>query len=194
MSLIQSHRPEPGIDIIEHRHRLGVWASARAAQRGWLGATVFLIRKTVEQCGVLETVRDPGRWPGTAEQFDAVHKTWVDSTQSYLQRNGLEATFGRCAKVIAIYLKVTVITAGYHDAPFARVIHPPIDEILLKSLARDDRFPAPARRLWRRTKWTKLDATRYAELIESFRAVKLDMPVFWMIERYWQPDREVLPV
>lgn len=164
MSFSQSHRPEPGIDIVEHR--------------GWRGANVLLIRKSVEQCGVVDTVRDPACWPGTPEQFDAIHKTWVDSMQSYLQRNGVESTFGRCAKVIAIYLKVTVIVAGFHDSPFARAIHPPIDEILLKSLARDDRFPAPARRLWRRTKWTKLDATCYAELIESFRAVKLDQPDF----------------
>lgn len=194
MSLSQSHRPEPGIDIVEHRHRLGVWSAARAAQRGWRGVNVFLIRKTLEQCGVMDTVRDPARWPGTAEQFDAIHKMWVYSMQSYLEKSGVEAAFGRCAKVIAIYLKVTVILAGYHDAPFARAIHPPVDAILLKSLARDDRFPAPARQLWRRTKWKKLDATGYEELIESFRAVKLDQPGFWMIERYWQPDGEVEPV
>ena len=97
------------------------------------------------------------------------------------------ATFGRAAKLIAIYLKSMVVLAGRHETPLGRTLHPPIDSILLTALADDEDagFRDASRQLWRRTRWTKLDETDYAEIIQSMRTERLDDP-FWGIERYWK--------
>lgn len=61
--------------------------------------------------------------------------------------------------------------------------------LLLKTLARNPVWNAAHRRLCRETRWTKLTESEYLRLIESFRAEGLDKPAFWMMERYWEPDR-----
>ena len=105
-----------------------------------------------------------------------------------LDEQGVEdVTFGRAAKLVAIYLKSMIIVGGHHESPFARVAAPPIDEILLKSLAADHSFDRKHWRLWRTTKWTKMTTEEHAAIISSFRSEGLDRPVFWMIERYWKP-------
>ena len=98
-----------------------------------------------------------------------------------------DVTFGRAAKLLAIYLKSMIIVGGHHESPFARVAAPPNDEILLKSLAADHSFDRKHWRLWRTTKWTKMTTEEHAAIISSFRSEGLDRPVFWMIERYWKP-------
>lgn len=45
-----------------------------------------------------------------------------------------EASFGRAAKLIAIYLKTTIVLSGAENTTLGRVIHPPIDSILLKAM------------------------------------------------------------
>ncbi|MCZ7679827.1 MAG: hypothetical protein M5U28_14110 [Sandaracinaceae bacterium] len=89
-----------------------------------------------------------------------------------------------------MYVKAMVVIGPAHDSALARVAHPPIDSILLASLGADARFDVHHRRAWRATRWTTLDEASYFALIETLRAAGLDEPAFWMIERYWRPDRE----
>ncbi len=176
----------------DHHHRFAAWAAARAAQRGLAGGSHALLVAAIEVCGVAEILRnradlDPG-W--TAQKFDRAHTAWRRSIVDHLHRNGVKsATFGRAAKLIAIYLKSTVVLSGGHDTALGRVLHPPIDAVLLRVLAADDlNFSVENRRFWRSTRWTSLEEEGYRELIASFREEGLDQPAFWMIERYWTPN------
>ena len=64
-----------------------------------------------------------------------------------LDERGVEdVTFGKAAKLLAIYLKSMIIVGGHHESPFARVAAPPIDEILLRRLAADHSFDRKHRR------------------------------------------------
>lgn len=97
----------------------------------------------------------------------------------------VDATYGHAAKAVAIYLKSMVVNAGFEDTDFAGNLHPPVDSILLKTLAGASKFSRESRQLWGSTTWTDLDEPAYFRLIESFRREDLDSPAFWFVERYW---------
>ena len=182
-------KPTEHYDLFEHRHRYAVWAAARAAQRGWSGAKTLILVNGIEASGVVEVVRsDHLEWPSSAHDFDRAHRRWCETLMANLEEQNVEdVTFGRAAKLLAIYLKSMTIVGGHHESPFARVAAPPIDEILLKSLAADHSFDRKHRRLWRTTKWTKMTTKEHEAIISSFRIEGLDRPAFWMIKQYWTP-------
>ena len=90
------------------------------------------------------------------------------------------------AKLLAIYLKATVVLAGAHATPFGRLLHPPIDAILLRRLSADAAYPSDQCATWRKIRWTQLNVDQYFQLIGELRAAGLDQPAFWAIERYWE--------
>jgi hypothetical protein len=51
-------------------------------------------------------------------------------------------TYGRAAKLVAVYLKATVIIGGNWDTPFGRTMHPPIDRVFPSAarIVRNDRL------------------------------------------------------
>ena len=79
--------------------------------------------------------------------------------------------------------------AGAGETPFGRLLHPPIDRILLQQLAADPVDPATHRVAWRGIRWTQLNADDYFQLIHELREGGLDQPAFWAIERYWAASR-----
>lgn len=174
-------------ELVEHRHRFAVWAAARAAQRRLAGGSTPNFSAAIEACGVVEfAAAGAGAWPSTAGMFDDLHRTWCNKLVSSLRAGGaVKATYGHAAKAVAIYLKSMVVNAGFEDTELAKNLHPPVDSILLKSLARDSRFSRESRHLWDGTTWTELDESAYFRLIESFRREGLNIPAFWFIERYW---------
>lgn len=186
-SVIDSAASEWDYSLLEHRHRFAVWAAARAAQRRLAGGSTLNFRAAIEACGVAELVTaGPTAWPLTVDTFDDLHRTWCRRLVSSLRSGGAaEATYGHAAKAVAIYLKSMIINAGFEDTDFAKNLHPPVDGILLKSLARDSRFSRESRQLWGDTTWTGLGEPAYFRLIDSFRREGLGSPAFWFIERYW---------
>lgn len=171
--------------VEKHRHRFAAWAAARAAQRGWLPSDRLIA--ALEVSGAPNAVRqEPSQWPATPVEVDAAHRRWAAALLDQLGGSSDANTYGRAAKLLAIYLKITVVLAGHEQTAFGRALHPPIDALLLRSLAGDDRFAPKVRALWRGTRWTQLDESRYFQLIESLRAAGLAQPAFWAIESYWQ--------
>lgn len=171
-------------EIDEHRHRFSVWAAARAAQRGF--SDVDTLRTALEVCGVVDFLRTANLDDMDATRFDALHRRWCASVVDCLQKNGISnVTFGRAAKLIAVYLKSFVVLGPGSATAFARVAHPPIDSILLKNLASANDVHSEHQRKWAKTKWTKLNEGQYSELIEQIRqAVGAEEP-FWKLERFW---------
>ena len=170
-------------DLFEHRHRFAVWAAARAAQRGL--TDVATLQRALEACGVQEFVRSRRNLRSSAQAFERHHRRWCSRIVTFLRRRGIAgATYGRAAKLVAIYLKSMVVLGPDSDSPLGRVIHPPIDRRLLTNLL----SMAPKHehlRRWRQTAWTKLDAEHYYALIADLRkAIPAGQP-FWTLEQHW---------
>jgi hypothetical protein len=175
----------------DHRHRFALWAAARAAQRSLAGATNAVLANAIETSGVLETLRSrPTSWPENAAEFDREHGVWCTKIVQHLRGKRVDATFGRAAKLVAIYLKTVIVLGESHNTPLSRFLHPPIDDILLKELSRPEHnFSEKARRHWKSVRWTQLDKDGYGQLIKSLRGEGLHRPAFWMAERYWDGTR-----
>jgi hypothetical protein len=172
-----------------HRHNFSAWAAARAAQRRWRGAKVPKIVSAIERSGLESAVADTKSYPLTSEDFDSFHRRYAKEIISLLRAQGVASvTYGRAAKIIAIYLKSMVVIGPLWDTPFARVIHPPLDQILLCGLASRDGLPKGLQRKCKTVKWTKLSEDEYFDLIQAFRQASLDEPAFWMLEQYWKPS------
>ncbi|MDP2313445.1 MAG: hypothetical protein Q8P41_11105 [Pseudomonadota bacterium] len=176
----------------KHRHRYAAWCAARAAGRGLSGGNNGAFRVALDASDLPELLRGPAdRWPSNAAEFDRAHRAWCGAIVSSLHASGADdATFGRAAKVVAIYLKTLIVCGGRERTPLARVAHPPIDRVLLGRLARDKRFPAEVRAMWDRTNWTTLGVDAYDEVIASLRAVGLAADGFWRAEEWWTGDQD----
>jgi hypothetical protein len=178
--------------LADHQHRFAVWAAARATQRGLAKFSTSSVNDALTACGVVAVADNAVDWPTTARAFARAHRNWCRTMRANLRSARIgNVSHGRAAKAIAIYLKVRIVLGGHHDSAFAKVIHPPIDRILLQGVAKHlrARDPVFARRL-QVTTWTSLTEVRYDDLIARLRGAGLNQPAFWWIERFWNPRRE----
>ena len=173
--------------IEEHRHRFAVWAAARAAQRGFRSLKV--LRAALEATDIRQVCGRAVHLRMTQAQFNKRHRAWCFAICRRLRGPGSRAPFGRAAKLVAIYVKTTVVLAGHQRSHLASVAHPPIDRRLLAEMARKHPDHSDSR-LWRTTAWTALTFPKYRRLVESLRSVAGPHPL-WKLEAYWQPaDRD----
>jgi hypothetical protein len=171
-------------EIDEHRHRFSVWAAARAAQRGF--SDVDTLRKALEGSGVVEFLETAKLDDIDATRFDVLHHHWCGSVVDFLEEAGIpNVTFGRAAKLIAIYLKSVVVLGPGSGTAFAGIAHPPIDAILLGKLAVAKDVNSEHKSKWAKTKWTKLNDEQYYELIKQLRQALGPEEPFWKLERFW---------
>ena len=166
--------------IFEHRHRFAVWAAARAVQRGWKNAKALPLRNSIEQCGIKKFLREPSSLETDPQNFEKLHQQWCVSIQNYLRDKGLKTSYGRVAKILAVYIKAMVIVAGAEQSPLAKVAHPPIDRILLQRLSISYNLTS-----LRDYSWTLLNLDDYYALVKVLRElIPPDQP-FWTIEEHW---------
>jgi hypothetical protein len=171
-----------------HRHNFSAWAAARAAQRG-VPVTVPEIANAIEHSGLESAVANTRSYPLTSEDFDSFHRRYAREIINLLKAEGVgSVTYGRAAKIIAIYLKSMVVIGPLCDTRFACVIHPPLDRILLRSLAHRDGLPKGLKQKCETVNWTELSENEYFDLIQGFRQAGLDKPAFWMLEQHWTPS------
>lgn len=154
---------EYGID--QHRHRFAVWAAARATQRGF--AKVDVLRDALECSGVVEFLQSAACDETDAEAFLVQHRVWCRSIIEHLKSSHPAVTFGRAAKLIAVYLKAAVVIVR-PETMLAQVAHPPIDAILLRNLCRATR--SPLKNQWAAIRWTQLSEQSYYALIGQLRS------------------------
>lgn len=172
--------------LFTHRHTFAVWAAARASQRRF--TNVSTLKAALEASDLPLAVQDHSKWPVSADEFDIFHRVYCNRIVNHLRSaNVANVFYGRAAKLVAVYLKSMVVVSDHAGLAFADIIHPPVDRTLLQNLAKDRRLPQQFRRHCRTLSWTRLSETEYFALIEEFRRNALHKPVFWMIERYWDP-------
>jgi hypothetical protein len=171
-------------DLFTHRHNFSVWAAARATQRGF--TTVKNLRDALEHTRITEFLKDTHALDTDETRFETLHREWCRSIIGFLNERGVQnATFGRAAKLVAIYLKSMVVTGPDAGRRLASAAHPPIDRILLQNMARVDDLKSPHKDRWRITNWTELDERGYYHLVSELKACLKPNEPFWKLERYW---------
>jgi hypothetical protein len=169
--------------IEEHRHRFCAWAAARAAQRQF--TSVRNLCRALETCSVREFLASAEAETIDEAGFEARHRQWCHSVMRSLNEAGVQnVTYGRAAKLLAVYLKGMVVL-GPVNGTLGSVAHPPVDLILLRNLCRDADVESPWKAAWTKVKWTKLNEGAYYELIGQLREALPSAAPFWQIERYW---------
>lgn len=122
--------------IEEHQHRLAAWAASRAASTSKLCR--FKVQKgfaILKACGFTADflVKDLPN----LKFIDHTHEHWrkiaIDKAKE-VNINGF--IHGVAAKLINCYLKVRFICGGQYQNGRVSCLHPPIDSMLLKTLAK----------------------------------------------------------
>ena len=174
-------------DLSEHRHRFAVWAAARAAQRGF--TTVKNLREALEATDIRDVIAARPTRDLSARDFNALHRRWCSSIQTTLIERGVRnVSYGRAAKLVAVYLKTVVTMSDACNSSFGRNVHPPIDRTLLQALASSAKITSPHQTEWRLINWTQLEGPAYDRLVGQLRRAIPKGAPFWTIEEYWQPS------
>lgn len=175
-----------GYTLVEHMHRFGAWAASRAASVKLCRFSVQVGRSLIERGGLRSLVLDPDGLPDPGA-FDSEHRQWRRALIDAGVDEGLLIPHGIAAKLVNVYMKATVLPASSGLHPKVLSTHPPIDALLLRSLAWDDRGGEVEQ--WRqpaRTRWSKLDCEQYEAVIAGIRrALPIGAPL-WMVEEYWK--------
>lgn len=96
-------------------------------------------------------------------------------------------THGVAAKLINCYLKVRFVCGGHHADERVQMLHPPIDEVLLKELAAMNfGGNAASWRKFRQARWSKFDSETYESVVELIRSSLPPNEPLWKIEEYWR--------
>ncbi|MFQ3857908.1 hypothetical protein ACLK29_18300 [Leptospira kirschneri] len=167
-------------DEFEHRHQFAVWASARAAQRGF--TSTAKIRDAIEKSNLKSIAMEAQSWKGGIAEFDKIHIEVCDKLKLSLEK----CSYGRAAKMVAIYFKCMIVLMGDHESILGKILHPPIDSILLRNLKKNNRNNWKLIDAIKGKAWTTLEQKEYFELIAALREFQHNEPCFWKLEKYWQ--------
>jgi len=178
-------------DLFEHRHRFSSWAAARATQRGRASATNKNLIDAIQHCGIVSFLRNDDTMSIDEATFKKHHRTWCRLIIDLLNRKRIaDVTYGRVAKLVAVYLKSMVIVGPNSNSSLAFVAHPSIDRILLTNLSNAPEIDNHIRECCSLINWTELDEQRYYDLIAQLRDCLRDDEPFWNLERYWTVTNE----
>src|SRR5690606_28775543 len=156
-------------EIKEHKHRYAAWAASRASSVKGCRFSVLQGKMIIENSGISVFVDSPQNLP-EAENFDKAHSNWRESVISEAEKLGLIFTHGVAAKLINVYMKTIFVCGGYVENEKVASIHPPIDEVLLKSLRDND--VGGLKKEWQKAvtkRWSKFDSEKYQSVIDNIR-------------------------
>ncbi len=171
--------------IEQHKHRFSAWAAGRAANVKGCRFSVEQAKAIIEAVALERLLTSPDELPLPSD-IDSVHALWRAQVITESAALGLTFTHGIAAKLINVYLKAAFVCGGYHDHERVQALHPPIDALLLASLAKGD--VGGQGRAWRNArdgKWSKLDSRQYQAVIDAIRAATPSNPM-WLIEEHWR--------
>jgi hypothetical protein len=160
-----------------HKHNYSIWTAARAVQRGF--TTTANIKIAIEKSGLQNFAEDDLYY--TEDEFEFFHKKCSAELTDAFKEMNISVSYGRTAKIISIYLKTSVILCNKGQCDKSKIIHPPIDSILLIRIGTEFK----ELKYLKKKRWTNLDSTAYWELVTVLKLhlKKLD----WTLEKYWNP-------
>ena len=162
----------------QHIHNYAVWTAARAVQRGF--TSTVNIKSAIEAASLRDLIDKKTQF--NENEFDAFHRETarkiIENLQIIDSVVSNKATYGRAAKIIAIYIKTISVIRDSGSSNLAKYAHPPIDRILLSNLHKRHNNLG-----FDKYTWTLLNEHSYFELIDKLRTFKYDY--FWEVEEYW---------
>jgi hypothetical protein len=166
-------------NLSEHKHRFSTWTAARAVQRSF--AKTYVISNVIKQTG-LRNFAEVGYKACTQAQYDAFQREWCSHLIDLFNTQGVAASYGQTSKLIAIYLKTSLVLQSEVSLAQKQIIHPPIDSIVLRTLPTNvEEF-----RKIRKLKWTIMDQASYWDLVKTVRG---RFKFFdWRLEMGWSPE------
>ncbi len=174
--------------IEEHTHRFAAWAASRAASTRTCPFTVNDGKGWIEKAELKKFACTPEKLPDP-EHFDSEHQKWrqliIEASEVTFRdktAKTVKVTDGVAAKLINVYLKAAVVHKQCQDLPAVRSIHPPVDRLLLKELAKQ----RPG--IWGKNlpTWSKLGPEEYEGVIQKVREILAPNTALWKIEVYWR--------
>ena len=162
--------------FIDHLHNYSVWTAARAVQRGY--TTTKNIKAAIDKTELPKLAEKINI--KTPSEFDNFHRETSRILIEQLTNLGIPTSYGRAAKIIAVYLKTSIVIRTSGESQLAQIIHPPIDNILLTNLSKKHKELSVSK-----IKWTQLSEDEYFELIKKLRSIHFDN--FWELEKFWTP-------
>jgi hypothetical protein len=170
--------------IERHSHLFAAWAASRAASVKGCRFKVEQGRAILEAAGFKADFFTPDQLPAS-ENMDEKHRQWRGGVIEAAGSHGLTFTRGVAAKLINIHVKCRFICGGHHEHERVRNLHPPIDDVLLRTLADlDIGGYAKQWREARQMRWSKLSSEQYEDVIARVRK-SLKGQALWKIEEYW---------
>jgi hypothetical protein len=166
-------------DFQEHKHRYAVWTAARA-QRSF--TTTGRISAAIHATTLRSVCESSTAF--TVETFDEQHRRWAERLMNSFPETEKSCSYGRAAKIIAIYIRTSVVLPSQGESSLALVAHPPIDSILLTALSEEESF-----RDLQGKRWTRFTVENYWEMVNRIRSAGL--PFNWQLESYWKPERAI---
>tara|TARA_B100001287_G_C22631476_1_gene505398 strand:- start:718 stop:1266 length:549 start_codon:yes stop_codon:yes gene_type:complete len=173
--------------IDQHSHRFAVWTAARAATRGMKGGTTQNVEKAIRDSDLqsfveIENIDTP---ISSFDVYKEHHDKYCKKIIKCFKDIGIPCTYGRAAKIIAIYIKTRIL--NIEDHRLMNFAFPPIDSILLENLAKE----YPTLKDLKKVKWTQLESKKYNDIIARLNnewCMKKQKKM-WEIEDYWNPER-----
>lgn len=176
-----------------HSHRLAAWAASRAASVKGCRFTVETGVRILEGSGFNpECLPDPNALPDPS-QLDKIHRDWRNKIITNATKNGCTFTHGVAAKLINCYLKVRFVCGGTHTHERVALLHPPIDDLLLKAMAQV-KFGGHTTswREFRQKRWSKFDSDTYEAVITQIRSSLPENAPLWTVEEHWGGFQQTL--
>lgn len=118
------------------QHEFAVWAAGTAGRASpKCRFKVSQAKEILEALGFGPGYGKPDKLPHPAK-FDEKHREWRNRAILEAKKRRIRMSHGVAAKLINVYLKSRFICGGHADHSKVATLHPPIDSILLKELAR----------------------------------------------------------
>jgi len=141
------------------------------------GGKVKRLVEALESCGVVEFCQTPD-YAMHKDEFDKIHSLWCNDIISFWDKYGEGFEYGRAAKLVNMYLKSMIVLVN-PDSNLAKNIHPPIDSVLLKALAKQFKQGH-----FRDLRWTNFKEDEYFKTLGEILALIEGQPA-WKIEKFW---------
>jgi len=178
--------------IEEHKHRSAVWGAATGARASMLCRFPVRDGKLILEEAGFTAKFSLANLP-SPKNIDTKHRQWRETIIQKAADRNYTFTHGIAAKLINGYLKDRFVCGGFHDYEKVKCLHPPIDALLLDTLAKIN-FGGHSRK-WRmffNLRWSKFDSKTYQDVISLMRQSLGPGKPLWKIEQYWsghQPSR-----
>lgn len=172
--------------IAEHKHRVASWAASTAAKASPKCRFPVEHGKTILEDIGLNSSFGLNDLP-KPENFDDFHKKLRLKAINKARTLNIQGfSHGVAAKLINIYLKMIFICGGLHEEEKVKMIHPPIDRVLLKELARTRVGNVDVWKTAIQIGWSTFSSEQYENVIDAVQKTMHERNCpSWKIEACW---------